>query len=55
MLDDIGTAHAGRNFAIIIDEAHSSQGGKAAGAMSQALAGVATADDETTEDATSID
>ena len=51
VLDDIGTAHAGRNFAIIIDEAHSSQGGKATGAMSQALAGVATDDDETTEDA----
>ena len=50
ILDDIGTAHAGRNFAIIIDEAHSSQGGKATGAMSQALAGVATDDDETTED-----
>ena len=50
VLDDIGTAHAGRNFAIIIDEAHSSQGGKATGAMSQALAGVASADDETTED-----
>ena len=50
VLDDIGTAHAGRNFAIIIDEAHSSQGGKATGAMSQALAGVATDDDETTED-----
>ena len=50
VLDDIGTAHAGRSFAIIIDEAHSSQGGKATGAMSQALAGVATDDDETTED-----
>ena len=50
VLDDIGTAHAGRNFAIIIDEAHSSQGGKATGAMSQALAGVASDDDETTED-----
>ena len=50
VLNDIGTAHAGRNFAIIIDEAHSSQGGKATGAMSQALAGVATDDDETTED-----
>ena len=50
ILDDIGTAHAGRNFAIIIDEAHSSQGGKATGAMSQALAGVTTDDDETTED-----
>ena len=51
VLDDIGTAHAGRNFAIIIDEAHSSQGGKATGAMSQALAGVASDDDETAEDA----
>ena len=50
VLDDIGTAHAGRNFAIIIDEAHSSQGGKATGAMSQALAGVSADDDETTED-----
>ena len=50
VLDDIGTAPAGRNFAIIIDEAHSSQGGKATGAMSQALAGVASDDDETTED-----
>ncbi len=51
VLDDIGTAHAGRKFAIIIDEAHSSQGGKATGAMSQALAGVASDEDETTEDA----
>ncbi len=50
VLDDIGTAHAGRNFAIIIDEAHSSQGGKASGAMSRALAGLAADDDETTED-----
>ena len=39
VLDDIGTAHAGRNFAIIIDEAHSSQGGKATGAMSQVARG----------------
>ncbi len=51
VLDDIGTAHAGRTFAIIIDEAHSSQGGKATGAMSQVLAGVSSDDDETTEDA----
>ena len=50
VLDDIGTAHAGRKFAIIIDEAHSSQGGKATGAMSQALAGVSSEEDETTED-----
>ena len=50
VLDDIGTAHAGRNFAIIIDEAHSSQGGKATGAMSRALSGATPDDDETTED-----
>ena len=50
VLEDIGTAHAGRNFAIIIDEAHSSQGGKAAGSMSQALSGGAPDEDETTED-----
>ena len=51
VLDDIGSAHADRNFAIIIDEAHSSQGGKATGAMSQALSGVAADEEETVEDA----
>ena len=53
VLEDIGTAHAGRNFAIIIDEAHSSQGGKASRAMSRALAGVASGEEEeeTAEDA----
>ena len=50
ILDDIGSEHAGRNFAIMIDEAHSSQGGKAAGAMSQALSGATADEDETTED-----
>ncbi|MFH7325873.1 type I restriction endonuclease subunit R [Desulfurivibrio sp. C05AmB] len=38
ILDEIGSEHRGRSFAIIIDEAHSSQGGKAAGAMNEALA-----------------
>lgn len=38
ILDEIGTAHRGRKFAIIIDEAHSSQGGKTSAAMSEALA-----------------
>ena len=38
ILDEIGDEHRGRSFAIIIDEAHSSQGGKTAAAMSQALA-----------------
>ena len=37
ILDEIGSAHRDRSFAIIIDEAHSSQGGKAAGAMAAAL------------------
>ena len=45
ILDDIGNDHRDRRFAIIIDEAHSSQGGKAAGAMAQAL-GEATTDDD---------
>lgn len=38
ILDEIGDEHRGRRFAIIIDEAHSSQGGKTAAAMSEALA-----------------
>ena len=37
ILDDIGTEHRGRKFAIIIDEAHSSQGGKTSAAVSAAL------------------
>jgi type I restriction enzyme R subunit len=38
ILDEIGGEPRGRHFAIIIDEAHSSQGGKTAGALNQALA-----------------
>ena len=37
ILDEIGNEQRGRNFAIIIDEAHSSQGGKASAAMARAL------------------
>ena len=37
ILDEIGNEQRRRNFAIIIDEAHSSQGGKTSAAMSQAL------------------
>jgi type I restriction enzyme R subunit len=37
ILDEIGDQHRGRRFAIIIDEAHSSQGGKTAAAMSEVL------------------
>jgi type I restriction enzyme R subunit len=37
VLAEIGDEHRGRKFALIIDEAHSSQGGKMSGAVSQAL------------------
>jgi type I restriction enzyme, R subunit len=52
VLDEIGDAQRGRNFAIIIDEAHSSQGGKTSAAISRALSVAgAEEDDETAEDA----
>ncbi|MHC9543890.1 MAG: type I restriction endonuclease subunit R [Vulcanimicrobiota bacterium] len=38
ILDEIGKEHKGRTFVIIIDEAHSSQGGRTAAAMNEALA-----------------
>jgi type I restriction enzyme R subunit len=41
VLKEIGDSHRGRRFAIIIDEAHSSQGGKTASAMSATLAEIA--------------
>ena len=51
ILDEIGNEQRGRHFAIIIDEAHSSQGGRTAAAMSQALSeGGAREDDGTFED-----
>ena len=51
ILDAIGNDHRGRKFAIIIDEAHSSQGGRTSGAMSAALGEAGTRDeDETMED-----
>lgn len=37
VLEEIGDAHRSHSFAIIIDEAHSSQGGKTSSAMSSAL------------------
>jgi len=37
ILDEIGDEHRGRSFAILIDEAHSSQGGKTSAALSEAL------------------
>lgn len=51
ILDEIGNEQRGRRFAIIIDEAHSSQGGKTSAALSMALSTAgAEEDDETTED-----
>ncbi len=51
VLDKIGDEHRGRRFAIIIDEAHSSQGGKMSAAVSMALGeGGGDDDDDTTED-----
>jgi type I restriction enzyme R subunit len=50
ILDDIGSVHRGRRFAIVIDEAHSSQGGRAAGALNTALGGAEIDDEATTED-----
>ncbi len=51
ILDAIGNEHRGRKFAIIIDEAHSSQGGRTSASMSRALgeAGVEE-EEESTED-----
>jgi type I restriction enzyme R subunit len=51
ILDDIGSIHRDRRFAIIIDEAHSSQSGSHAAALNRALAaGGAAGDEETAED-----
>lgn len=51
ILDEIGTQHKGSKFAIIIDEAHSSQSGSMSAKMNMALSGEYTSDDEeTTED-----
>ena len=51
ILDAIGSDHLGRSFAIIIDEAHSSQGGRTSASVSMAL-GDSSSDeeDETAED-----
>jgi type I restriction enzyme R subunit len=45
ILDEIA-AEGGKTFAIVIDEAHSSQGGKTSAAISQALGAQAEAEDE---------
>ncbi|CDS51074.1 Type I restriction-modification system, restriction subunit R [Polaromonas sp. CG9_12] len=53
VLKVIGDEHRGRNFAIIIDEAHSSQGGKTAASMSGALGDAA--DGKTPDEAEDFD
>lgn len=51
ILEEIGDEHRGRRFAIVIDEAHSSQGGRTSAAVAMALSAAgAEEDDETTED-----
>ena len=51
ILDEIGNEQRGRRFAILIDEAHSSQGGKTAAAVHMALSEAgAEQEEETTED-----
>ena len=51
ILDEIGNEQRARSFAIIIDEAHSSQGGKTSAAMAQALSEAGeVAEEETFED-----
>jgi len=49
ILDEIATEE-GKTFAIVIDEAHSSQGGKTSAAMSEALASKAKEDETEPED-----
>ena len=51
ILEDIGTHHKGKTFAIIIDEAHSSQSGSMSAKMNMALSGEYTPNnDDDTED-----
>jgi len=51
ILGEIGDEQRGRTFAIIIDEAHSSQGGRTSAAMSQALSEAGAEEEgESTED-----
>ena len=51
ILDAIGNEHRVRRFAIVIDEAHSSQGGRTSASVSMALGEAGTEEeDETTED-----
>ncbi len=48
IIDAIGDEHRSRNFGIIIDEAHSSQGGRTAASMSMALGEAGASEEEET-------
>jgi type I restriction enzyme R subunit len=50
ILDDVGGELAGRRFALLIDEAHSSQGGRTAAKMNMALQAQEEEEEPTTED-----
>jgi len=51
ILEEIGSEHRGRRFAIVIDEAHSSQAGRTSAALSQVLSAEGEDEgDETLED-----
>jgi type I restriction enzyme R subunit len=51
ILEEIGNEQRGRSFAIVIDEAHSSQGGRTSAALSLALSSTGAEEaEETTED-----
>ena len=50
ILDSIGSEHKGRSFAIIIDEAHSSQSGNMSAKMNIVLSGEITGEEEDFED-----
>jgi len=50
ILEEIGNQHRGSSFAIIIDEAHSSQGGRTAAAMNIALSEQGEEEEESVED-----
>jgi type I restriction enzyme R subunit len=50
ILDEIGEEHKKNNFAIIIDEAHSSQGGRTSAKMNIVLSDQTVDEDETIED-----
>ena len=48
VLDEIGSEHRGRRFAIVIDEAHSSQGGRTSAAVSIALSAAGSEEEDVT-------